>query len=61
MQSQAGEDAERGRAETAASDGLLSTLEVIEQQPLADRAASYAQLHEELSVRLEGADALRHG
>ncbi|MFT4136142.1 MAG: hypothetical protein QM641_06510 [Microbacterium sp.] len=32
---------------------LLSALEVIEQQPLAERAAAYAALHDELARRLE--------
>ena len=34
-------------------DDLLSALEVIEQQPLAERPAAYASLHDELSRRLE--------
>lgn len=34
-------------------DDLMSSLEIIEDQPLADRAASYAALHDELSRRLE--------
>lgn len=34
------------------SEDLLSALEVIEEQPLAERAAGYAALHEELSRRL---------
>lgn len=37
----------------ARRDDLLSALEVIEQQPLAERAAAYAALHDELSRRLE--------
>ena len=32
---------------------LLSTLEVIEAQPLATRAAAYAGLHDALARRLE--------
>lgn len=32
---------------------LLSTLEVIEDQPLAARAAAYANLHDTLARRLE--------
>ncbi len=39
--------------ETAAADGLLPTLEVIEQQPLAQRAAAYAALLDDLSQRLD--------
>jgi len=34
-------------------DDLLSSLEVIEDQPLADRASSYAALHDELARRLD--------
>ncbi|MBN9176920.1 MAG: hypothetical protein J0I43_06090 [Microbacterium sp.] len=37
----------------ARREDLLSTLEVIEQQPLAERAAAYAALHDELARRLE--------
>lgn len=39
-------------AENARED-LLSALEVIEEQPLAERAAAYAALHDELARRLE--------
>lgn len=38
-------------------DALLSRLQVIEDQPLADRAPAFAQLHSELRAALEGADA----
>lgn len=34
-------------------EDLLSTLEVIEQQPLAERAGAYAALHDDLARRLE--------
>lgn len=34
-------------------EDLLSTLEVIEGQPLDERAAAYAALHDELARRLE--------
>ncbi|GAA4152695.1 hypothetical protein [Leifsonia shinshuensis] len=61
MQSQAAGDGDRPDDGPATPDGLLSQLEVIEEQPLAARAEAYAQLHEELSARLEGADAPRHG
>jgi hypothetical protein len=37
------------------ADGLLPTLEVIEQQPLAQRAAAYAGLLDELSRQLDSA------
>lgn len=34
-------------------EDLLSTLEVIEDQTLGERAAAYALLHDELAKRLE--------
>lgn len=34
-------------------EDLLSAIEVIEQQPLAERAGAYAALHDELARRLE--------
>ncbi|WP_189318428.1 hypothetical protein [Microbacterium oleivorans] len=34
-------------------EDLLSTLEVIEDQPLGERAAAYTLLHDELAKRLE--------
>ena len=37
-------------------DALVARLEVIEGQPLAERAEAYAQLHESLQTRLEGSD-----
>lgn len=37
------------------SDALWSRLHLIEGQPLAERAAAYTALHEELSRRLESA------
>ena len=37
----------------ARRDDLLSAIEVIEQQPLAERAPAYAALHDELARRLE--------
>ncbi len=37
----------------ALPEDLLSTLEVIEQQPLAERASAYTALHDELARRLE--------
>ncbi|MFT4157853.1 MAG: hypothetical protein QM630_08005 [Microbacterium sp.] len=37
----------------APTDGLWSRLRLIESQPLADRAAAYSALHDELSRRLE--------
>lgn len=38
-------------------DALVSRLQVIEDQPLAQRAPAYVQLHDELRAALEGADA----
>jgi hypothetical protein len=37
---------------------LLSRLRLIEDQPLDARAASFAQVHDQLRARLEGGDAL---
>lgn len=37
----------------APTDGLWSRLRLIEGQPLADRAAAYSALHDDLSRRLE--------
>ncbi|WP_167305279.1 hypothetical protein [Rathayibacter sp. VKM Ac-2759] len=42
-----------------AIDGLVDRLEVIEDQPLQSRAASYSELQERLRVRLEGGDSRR--
>jgi len=48
---------DQGDDQTAADDvvaeDLVSALEVIEDQPLAQRAAGYAALHDELSRRLD--------
>ncbi len=38
------------------SNALLSRLRLIEDQPLEDRAAAYAQLHDQLQDALEGGD-----
>jgi hypothetical protein len=38
-------------------DAMAARLAIIEAEPLEDRATGYAQLHEELRERLEGADA----
>ncbi len=40
-------------AQPGADHELLSRLRVIEEQPLATRAAAYASLHDELAQRLE--------
>ena len=42
-----------GPAGSTSADGLLPTLEVIEQQPLRERAAAYAALLDELTQRLD--------
>ncbi|WP_166790469.1 hypothetical protein [Cryobacterium tagatosivorans] len=42
--------------ETPLDDALVSTLAVIEGQPLESRAAAYGQLHEQLREGLEGGD-----
>ncbi|MGX5680621.1 hypothetical protein [Schumannella luteola] len=38
-------------------NALVSRLRLIEDQPLDARAASFAQIHDELRSRLEGGDA----
>lgn len=38
---------------------LVSRLRLIEDQPLADRAAALAQVHDELRARLESGDSPR--
>ncbi|MFC6355974.1 hypothetical protein [Luethyella okanaganae] len=45
--------------EVALDDALLPRLRVIEEQPLDQRAAAYAHLHDELRDRLEGGDSPR--
>ncbi|MCM6762454.1 hypothetical protein NB037_08490 [Rathayibacter sp. ZW T2_19] len=44
---------------SAPLDGLVDRLELIEDQDLATRAASYGELQERLRMRLEGADTRR--
>ncbi|SDQ74784.1 hypothetical protein SAMN04487847_2344 [Microbacterium sp. cf332] len=49
-------DHEHAASESAAEqwrDDLVSSLDVIEDQPLSERAASYAALHDELARRLD--------
>lgn len=41
--------------EDETGEGLVSRVRVVEQQPLAQRAAAYAALHDELACRLESA------
>jgi len=40
----------------AVDDALLSRLALIEERPLADRAAAFRQLHDELRSQLEATD-----
>jgi hypothetical protein len=56
------EQAGAARDESAPdTDALLSRLRVIEDQPLDQRAAAFAQVHDELQATLEGRDTLaRH-
>jgi hypothetical protein len=42
------------------SDALLSRLNLIDDQPLEERAASFAQVHDQLQSALEGNDSHRH-
>jgi hypothetical protein len=41
------------------SEALIARLRTIEELPLEERAAAFAQIHDELQVVLEGADAPR--
>ena len=49
---------EGGRAAAPQSDGLLGRIEVIESQPLEQRAAGFDQLAEELLAELQRSDGL---
>ncbi len=42
--------------ESEANEGLMSTLSVVEDQPLEQRADGYAQLYDALRAQLEGGD-----
>ncbi|MBC9928573.1 MULTISPECIES: hypothetical protein [unclassified Leucobacter] len=42
-----------------AEDGLLGRIEVIEAQPLAERAAQFDQVYEELLAELQAGDGAR--
>ncbi len=44
-----------------ADDALIERLRVIEDQPLEERAAAFAQLHDELRGALEGDVSAQHG
>ena len=50
------ESTERREHAGAESDGLISRLQLIEGQPLAERATHYGQLHDELAAALEQRD-----
>jgi hypothetical protein len=39
------------------TDALLSRLRLIEDQPLEQRAAAFAQIHDQLQHNLEGGDS----
>jgi hypothetical protein len=41
-------------------DALLSRLHLIEDQPLAERAVAFSQIHDGLQSVLEGGDAQQH-
>lgn len=50
-------DADRpvpGRSGEAEGDALVSRVRLIEERPLEERAAAFAQLHDELQRELEG-------
>ncbi|WP_426623367.1 hypothetical protein ACPPVW_12075 [Leifsonia sp. McL0607] len=51
------------RADSVDDDGdaLVARLDLIEDQPLAERADAYAQLHESLQARLEDSDRRGNG
>ena len=42
--------------ESEANEGLMSTLSVVEDQPLDQRAEGYTQLYDALRMQLEGGD-----
>ncbi|PPF54229.1 hypothetical protein C5C13_13900 [Clavibacter michiganensis] len=48
-----GPDSDDGRD---VAEELVSRLQLIEEQPLGDRAAAFGLLHDELRARLEGGD-----
>jgi len=52
----AAEGVDGAAAEPDVAEELVSRLELIEGQPLGERAASFALLHDELRTRLEGGD-----
>jgi hypothetical protein len=52
------EDADH-EEQSGETDALLSRLRVIEDQPLESRAAAFAQVYDELQVRLENGETSR--
>lgn len=52
-------DEHRDVSARSGSEDLLSAIDVIEQQPLAERAAAYAALHDDLVRELERAPESR--
>lgn len=44
------------QSESEINEGLMSTLSVVEDQPLDQRAEGYAQLYDALRAQLEGGD-----
>jgi hypothetical protein len=48
--------ADEAQRETAAADGLVDRIRLIEDQPLESRAGAYTALHDELRRVLEGGD-----
>jgi hypothetical protein len=48
-----------GEGISVESEGLIARLRSIEALPLDERAAAFAQIHDELQAVLEGADAPR--
>lgn len=45
-----------GEPSTEPDDALLSRLALISEQPIADRAAAFRQIHDELRQQLEATD-----
>lgn len=52
-----GSRSDESSAVAEADDALLSRLALIEERPLADRAAVFRQLHDELRAELDATDA----
>ncbi len=50
------ESSEHAERAAGAEDGLLGRIELIESQPLAQRAAGFEQVHDELLAELQRSD-----